>query len=194
MYLKTRNILLTMFTALAAAVLVAAPAAAGPAGIDLGLAQQARTNGLDDAEARSLQAQVGAHLAEFGGTQTAINKIELADGGFVLLALPGETYARDVTAAPGVDAVACPFLYLCAYKGPNYTGDIIALTDCNAQPEPERIPWFTTGSYRNNQTAGTVGRFFVINDDGDEVVSRTGPAFSQVASWNWANTTAIDPC
>jgi hypothetical protein len=180
--MRTKNILVAVTLAVVATVSGAAHATAAPA-----FAAQARTLGLSATQAADLQQEVAGYLGKLGGTQVAVNKIDLGNGGFVLLALPGETYARDLERPSVRGAASCPYLFLCAFKRTNFNGNIIAIIDCNV---PENIPWFTTGSYVNNQTPGTVGTFHLTNGND----SRTGGAYYQRTPWNWATTNSITAC
>jgi Peptidase inhibitor family I36 len=178
--------------AVAAAVVGAAhvTATAAPA-TDLPFAEQARTLGLSNAQAAELQKEVTTYLDKLGGTQDAINKIDLDHGGFVLVTLPGETYARDLenpsVAAPG----DCPASYLCAFRYTNFTGDIISTNVCRSHRD---IPWTTMGSYVNKLSNGARGTFIV--NDGVAGVSRsnTAPSPAQQTPWNWLNTWSIWAC
>lgn len=182
--MRTKNILVAVTLAVAATVTGAAHATAAP---EPAFAAQARTLGLSDTQASDLQKEVAGYLGKLGGTQVAVNKIDLGNGGFVLLALPGETYARDLERPSVTGAASCPYLHLCAFKRTNFNGNIIAVFDCS---DPENIPWTTTGSYVNNQTPGTVGTFRLTNGND----SRTGPAYYERTPWNWLTTARIDAC
>lgn len=185
--MRFKNILLALVIAAtgAGALATGADATTNPSSQRVH-SEQARALGLTDTETVDLQRQVEANIAMFGGHQVAINKIDLDGGGFVLLTLPGETYARDLGTVSATGASSCPYLYLCAFKGANFTGNIIGYTIC----EPDYMPWNTTGSYVNNQTSGTVARFILTDGSG----SNTGPAYYQKTPWNWAWTSKIDPC
>ena len=189
--MRSQNILVAIALVVVGtgAGLACTPATANPV-VHQAFAEQARDLGLTDVDTLDLQRQVEATIAVLGGRQVAINKIELDGTGFVLLSLPGESHARDLGTGSAAGAAGCPYLYLCVFKGTNFTGTMIGYTSC----EPDDMPWHTTGSYVNNQTAGTVGRFTVLDDQGEETISRTGPAYFEKSSWNWAGTYAIDPC
>jgi hypothetical protein len=177
---------LTLLVAIAAALLSFFGSATADPGVPTNqFAGQARDHGLTTAQVRDVQDRVTEYLTEFGGEQVALNKVALPGGRFVVLALPGETHARDLSASPSV-LVACPYTYLCAYKRTGFTGDFFALGECG---ENTSIPWTTTGSYINNQTTGTVAVFHTVSGN-----SRTGPAYYADSSWNWANTISITPC
>jgi hypothetical protein len=48
---------------------------------------------------------------------------------------------------------------MCAYSGPNFTGDDVGMFKCGNYS----IPWFTTGSWDDNQTGGTRPWLFWTN-------------------------------
>lgn len=143
---------------------------------------------LSSQERAELQHRVDRYLATEGGVRVALNKIDLDGSGELLLVLPGETYARDVTTTLVPQAATpCPYEYLCAYSEPNFTGDMRSEARCD---EVITIPWYGNGSYKNNQTPGTRGTFYFT--DGRK--SATGPAYSQMNPFNWDLTYKIDPC
>ncbi|MFG2329605.1 peptidase inhibitor family I36 protein [Streptomyces sp. NPDC048604] len=141
--------------------LIAAPGAAGAAdGARADFSAQARKAGLSSTQAGNLQARVDGYLAKTRGTQLGANKIALPKGGGVLLlALPGEQRARDLDATnTGLGAAAgCPYTYVCAYSGENFTGDELRLYTCNY---PVRIYWSGTGSWINNQRSTLYAKFY----------------------------------
>ncbi|MFI8341993.1 peptidase inhibitor family I36 protein [Streptomyces sp. NPDC085639] len=126
---------------------------------------------------------VDGYLAEEGGKQVAANRIELDSRGFLLLALPGETYARDLAAPVGTRgaAAACPYTYVCAYSQENFKGDFKALFTCNTL---NPIPWTGTGSWKNHQRAELRARFY----DSAGNVGWTSPGGYRKdahAPWGW---------
>lgn len=183
----------------AVALAVAAAAVAGTAHVtataapatDLPFAEQAHTLGLNNAQAAELQKEVTTYLDKLGGTQVTINKIDLDHGGFVLVTLPGETYARDLENPSVADPADCLASYLCAFKGANFFGDILATRVCRASWD---IPWTTIGSYVNKLSNGARGTFII--SDGATGVRRSGtaPSPAQQTTWNWANTWEIWAC
>ncbi|MFI2733565.1 peptidase inhibitor family I36 protein [Streptomyces sp. NPDC018711] len=172
---------------LALLALMAAPSAAGAATGGDAFAAQARSAGLTGAQAKSLQKQVDAYLAKSGGTQVGANKIALP-GGELLLPLPGEERARDLDAPAGVAAASCPYTYVCAYYGQNYTGSELRLFTCNY---PVYINWYTTGSWINNQRAELRAKFY----DKSGVLRWTSPggySSDPAADWRWVGY--LSPC
>ncbi|GHC40090.1 peptidase inhibitor family I36 protein [Streptomyces cinnamoneus] len=169
--------------------LMAAPsawAATGPAGGSAGadFSAQARSLGLSNAQASDLQDRVDAYLAKTHGTQVAANKIALDRGGVLLLTLPGEERARDLDAKGDALTTAlapCPYTYVCAYSGQNFTGDELRLFTCNY---PVRIYWNGTGSWINNQRSTLYARFY----DSSYRVGWTSPggySEDRAAPWGW---------
>ncbi|WP_432006138.1 peptidase inhibitor family I36 protein [Streptomyces parvus] len=150
----------------ALAVLVATPTAAGAGdaarGARADFTAQATSAGLSGAEAKGLQVRVDGYLAKMPGTQVGANKIDLAGGGELLLALPGERNARDLTAPDtGVGAAAdCPYTYVCAYPYENFGGDQLRLYTCDYLTY---IPWTGTGSWINNQRSTLYAKFYGSN-------------------------------
>lgn len=182
--------------ALAVGLTLGAAGAAGAAqssaaGTPSSFAAQARAAGLTSAQVATLQGEANGFIAEHGGTQVALNKVQFP-GGDILFAVPGETYARDLgtastdTTAPAVDET-CPILYFCAYHGTNYTGTAIQLTQCNVQTV---MPWTVTGSWKNDQSEGTRAYFTLI----DGSVVATPGAWSADPSYDWAPVLLIEAC
>src|SRR4051812_737526 len=74
-----------------------------------GFAAQVEQAGLTTAQARGLQVKVDHYLATQGGTQVAANKIAVK-GGEIIVAVPGERYARDLARPASVHPRgACPY-------------------------------------------------------------------------------------
>jgi hypothetical protein len=169
---------------------VNAAGAAAPA-TDLPFAEQARTLGLSDTQAAELQEEVTTYLDKLGGTQVAINKIDLNNDGFVLVTLPGETYARDLDNPSVRDLSRCPAGYLCAFKGTSYTDDMWYWSSCRTHLDR---PWLTQGSYANKLSGGIRGTFVINDGAGGVRRSFTPPAPSQSPTWNWENTWAVWAC
>lgn len=167
----------------------AATGQAGPASHP-GFRAQAKDLGLNGSQARTLQDRVDGYLATTGGTQVAVNKIALKTGGQLLLALPGEERAREVSPA-GADrlaAIACPYTYVCAYSGTDFTGDVFMLYTCDRLTP---ISWTGTGSWINNQNSTLHARFY--NSAGN--VGWTSPggySEDRAAPWGWVYW--LSPC
>lgn len=155
---------------------------------------EARAAGLSTAQANGLQDAVDAYLVKLGGkgTQASPNQIDL-NGAVLNIPVPGEDQPRQLgeTTANGVSATECvgqtPYGWFCAYKAEGFTGANIGMWNCREY----EIPWYTDGSWRNNQTTGT--RPLLTFADGTPW--RMPPAFSQVDSGvDWAPVWKILNC
>lgn len=162
-----------------------ANASAGPGNTLTVFAAQASNAGLDLQQAGVLQAQVDAYLAQVGGAQVAANEIRYAGGASLILPLPGETRARSLIPERAAEPHGCPYQYLCAYQYTNFTGGEIHAFYCNVFVS---MPWGSVGSWRNNQTPGTIGTFVGGSP------ATTGPAYSSSSSHNWLPVTHIKAC
>ncbi|MFH8468356.1 peptidase inhibitor family I36 protein [Streptomyces sp. NPDC017991] len=111
------------------------------------------------------------------------NRIALAGGGELLLTLPGERNARDLTAPDAglSEAGGCPYTYVCAYSGENFTGDELRLFTCNAL---NYIPWAETGSWINNQRSTLYAKFYDSNGNLGWT-SPGGYSEDRHAPWGW---------
>ncbi|MFF2517900.1 hypothetical protein [Streptomyces sp. NPDC058086] len=150
--------------------------------------QQAEELGLTATQAQSLQSRVNSYLKQVGGSQVAVNKIRVDDqGSFILLALPGEKKARDISSSTAA-GYNCPYKYFCAYQSVSYDGDVKAWTSCIDQS----MPWSGYGSWVNNQTPGTVAQF----KSGPDGVTRwrDSGAFSADDSADWTWVWWVKPC
>ncbi|MDT9687197.1 peptidase inhibitor family I36 protein [Streptomyces sp. P9(2023)] len=170
----------------------AAGATTGPGGgsARTDFSAQATAAGLSNSQAKSLQGRVDTYLAKTPGTQVAANEIALAGGGTLLLTLPGEKQARELGAenASRAAAAGCPYTYVCAYKGENFTGDELRLYTCNyAVP----IYWSGTGSWINNQRSTLYAKFYDVNG----YLGWTSPggySEDRHAPWGWVYW--LSPC
>lgn len=150
-------------------------------------AAQAQKAGLTPVEAHALQSRADGYVSQLGGTQTALNRIQLPGGATIALALPGETYARTAEGASLAAGPACPYTYFCAYFRPNFTSDVMMFTECGSNV----IPWSSTGSWINNQTPGTRAKF--LSSDG--IVRWTDPgAYDTDDSADWSWVAYLKPC
>ncbi|MFE5944573.1 hypothetical protein [Streptomyces sp. NPDC056480] len=167
--------------------LLTIPAAAGAAdaarGARADFAAQARSAGLSGTEAKGLQARVDGYLAKTPGTQVGANKIVLKGGGELVLTLPGERNARDLTAPDaGIGAAAgCPYTYVCAYPYEDFAGDELRLYTCNYR---NYIPWNGTGSWINNQRSTLYAKFYDSNGNLGWT-SPGGYSEDRHAPWGW---------
>ncbi|WP_051794319.1 hypothetical protein [Kibdelosporangium aridum] len=164
----------------------AGSAQAAPGRLDT--AAQARALGLEPAQVSLLQGTVDQYLARMGGTQTGPNTIDLAGGGQVSIALPGEDYPRrPATAAAGpCDGGTAPG-YFCAYRRANGKGDQIVMPGCLGYYIPA---FWSTGSWGNNKKKGTRAWFL----DKNKKIIFEYPAPSNRQSYSWSATEQVAPC
>ncbi|MFF6992613.1 hypothetical protein [Streptomyces sp. NPDC010273] len=141
-------------------------------------ASQADALGLTTGQAKELQGRVDGYLSELGGRQVAVNKIDLG-GATVLLSLPGEKTARDVSAnsQPGL---VCPEYTFCAWSQRFFTGDLYEMYQCRTW----NIPWVNRGSWMNNQTTGTIA-FFMDEQKISRWNDRGALDQDEDADWSW---------
>ncbi|HZD16117.1 MAG TPA: hypothetical protein VE196_13535 [Pseudonocardiaceae bacterium] len=139
---------------------------------------QATSLGLTSAQAKTLQVQVNGYLSKLGGTQVAINKINLNDKGYVLFPLPGKKAAA---------ANFCNLYYFCAYSQPDFNGIAINMYACSLYS----IPFKGTGSWANNQTKGTQARMY---DTTGKLIYTTPGAYSGATSGDWTPVTSVRNC
>lgn len=192
--------LLILLSAMAMTVLAAVAgtgtASAAVSDRDLYVAE-ARAAGLSTEKAAGLQNKVDAYLTKLDGkgTQVAPNQIDL--GGAVLnVAVPGEKQPRELGAAAvpgeGPNSPYCKptahYYWFCAYQYANRGGDNVGMYTCGL---PWDIPFYTTGSWENNQTPGT--RPLLTFADGTQW--RMPGAYSyQPSGVNWTPVSSIIAC
>jgi hypothetical protein len=162
-------------------------ASASPASTEVMVfADQARAAGLTTSQVATLQNEVDATLAETGGRQVAVNRIEF-DGGAIQLAIPGEDTARDLAEPVGA-LHTCVYKFFCAYSAPNFTGSFMELYTCGTYG----MPWASNGSWKNNQTTGVRAKF---RDAYGDVIFTTPPAYSaRPTNVNWTPVYYITNC
>ncbi len=181
--------------AVLAAVATPGAASASDARADrAGFVGQARAAGLSAAQAGGLQAKVDDYLAELAGrgTQVSPNQIDLK-GAVLNVAVPGEARPRQLVAATSAAMMVrqCDFYadyeWFCAYQYERKSGDHIGMWACGTY----RIPWYTTGSWENDQTPGTRP----LLTFGDGTTWQMPPAFSeQVTGVYWGTVWSIRNC
>lgn len=153
-------------------------------------AAQARAAGLTAKQADALQAKADKYLAKLGSsaTQVAPDKIVLK-GAVLFLAVPGEAHPRGLSSAADAQlAASCPYYNFCAYSGEGYTGDPILMEQCY---ETFYIPWYTTGSWKNNQTPGTQPLLTFTNGS---TWLMPGAYAVQSSGVGWSPVSNIVPC
>jgi len=167
-----------------ATAIAAGSANASPSGDHSNFVEQGRAVGLTADQIGTLQAKTDAYLAKLGGTQVALNKIDLNGKAAVFVALPGEDHPRalppqygaqstDVNCTGGAD-----FLHFCAYSGSNLTGDQIDMYTCDRY----FMPFGSGGSWDNDQSTGTRAAFYRQDNS---LIHFTDPAHSRNLSANW---------
>ncbi len=165
---------------------------AGTGGRSPSFAARATAVGLTSAQARTLQDRVNAYIAKLGGTQVDVNKVRLNGGQVLLLTLPGEQRARDLSAPVAAQSTNCAYYYFCAYEFQNYVGDSINnqridMYDCTYYG----MPWGGYGSFKNNQTPGTVAKFYNAYKG---LINQTLGAYTESPSFNWTPVWYVKPC
>lgn len=188
---KMKAFLAAVAAVMAGLTVAAGTASASTGGAPAGFAAQARSAGLSGAQAGQLQQEVNGFVGRYGGTQAAINEVDFT-GGSILFAIPGETYARDLTltGSKGIvpDVGTCSYLYFCAFTGTGYSGTKISMYYCQFY---DTFSLYGNGSWINNQTAGTRARFY---DSNYRLIFTTPPAPSRSPSYNWTPVYHIKPC
>ncbi|MEV6333057.1 hypothetical protein [Streptomyces sp. NPDC051909] len=98
---------------------MAGTAGAAPRHATVPFAAQAKALGLNSGQVKALQRRADSYLAERGGTQIAANRIRLADGSTLVLALPGTkgSLGKEQN-GPSVASYACDDGHFCAFSGP----------------------------------------------------------------------------
>ena len=141
------------------------------------LGTQTRSLGLTSTQAATLQAQVNSYISRLGGTQVAINKIDLGNGAYAVLALPGKKSAKNF----------CYYGYFCAYSGTDFQGTAINMYACRSY----QIPFSGPGSWANNQTKGTQARMY---NKAGKLIYTTPPAYSQSTDGSWTSVVTVRNC
>ncbi len=111
-------------------------------------------------------------------------------GGNIVFAVPG-TSPRQLTANSTVIPLdsSCAYLYFCGWENNNFTGSKFSVEACGVY---KYIGWYTaTGSWKNNQSAGTRAGFYDFNH---HLLSYTPPAYSQSKTGNWMPVYWVKPC
>ncbi|GGX81898.1 peptidase inhibitor family I36 protein [Streptomyces fructofermentans] len=116
-------------------------------------AAQAKAVGLSSRQAAQVQDRVDAQLADIKvpAEQVAYNEIRAKDGSAII-----------TVSVPGVANTSCDYEYLCLWTGPNWTDSKLAFYQCRDYDLSHYSAFRndTLTSYKNNQTTGTVARFY----------------------------------
>jgi hypothetical protein len=140
------------------------PGVAGASTDRSGFVAQARAAGLTATQATGLQAKIDDYLTTLDGrgTQVSPNQIDMK-GAVLNVTVPGEKQPRQLVeptrAEYDVDYCVGGYAqpeWFCAYKYEQGEGDSIGMWACWNYS----IPWFTVGSWMNNQTPGTMPRLY----------------------------------
>jgi hypothetical protein len=193
---RTRSAVLTLLGVLLAlaAATSTATASTNTASSHPAFGTQASSLGLTSTQAATLQAEVNGYISKLGGTQVAINKINLNNRGYVLLALPGKQ-----TLVPHV----CGYGYFCAYSGANFTGDSVNMYYCHRYLIPFTSSWRTgSGSWANNQYKNTPTRARITPTRARmynratprRLIYTTPKPYSQDKHANWTPVAIVQPC
>ncbi|MFE0101682.1 hypothetical protein [Streptomyces sp. NPDC059009] len=176
-----------------------ASAQAGPAApASARFAAQAESAHLTSAQTTALQAKVDGYLAKTGGTQVALNKIDLGGKGEILVALKGEAHPRDFASGKGTRVAVSPCLragvshYFCAYRGDSYTGDEILMYTCGTRYYVST--WGRGGSWINDQTRNQESRRARMYNPSGTMIYKTPRAFSYDAHGDWNPVRYVIPC
>lgn len=156
---------------------------------------QAQSAGLSAAQAQGLQAKIDDYLVrlEGRGTQVSPNQIALK-GGMLNVTVPGEAQPRNLVRNPAYPAAvencrpSADFEWFCAYEYERRQGDVIDMWDCFVE---FFIPWFTFGSWENNQTRGTQPRLTFTNG---AIWDMPGAYSNQLTGVGWSPVLKIVPC
>ncbi|MFF3313191.1 hypothetical protein [Streptomyces sp. NPDC002952] len=151
-------------------------------------AAQAKAVGLSSRQAAQLQDRVDAKLADIKvpAEQVGYNEIRAKDGSAIV-----------TVSVPGVADTSCSYKWLCLWTGPNWTDSKVSFTECRDYDlNNYSFNNDTLTSYKNNQTTGTVARFY--NWEGRKVYKFGSTAYhteDSLANTPWDNMIDIvDVC
>ncbi|MGV9453044.1 hypothetical protein [Streptomyces sp. NPDC003635] len=151
-------------------------------------AAQAKAVGLSSRQAAQVQDRVDAKLADIKvpAEQVAYNEIRAKDGSAII-----------TVSVPGVANTSCAYEYLCLWTGPNWTDSKVSFYQCRDYDlNNYAFNNDTLTSYKNNQTTGTVARFY--NWEGRKVYKFGSTAYhteDSLANTPWDNMIDIvDVC
>lgn len=156
------------------------------------LAARAHAAGLTSGAISTTQQQVDSFIAVNGGSQVALNQVKFA-GGTATFGVPGATEqaAKDGVVVPF--DTSCSYYHFCGWKYDNYSGSgsagsKIDLVSCGSYTA---ISWGSGGSWKNNQSTGTVARMY---DSNHNEIYHTPGAYSSDAHANWLPVYYVKPC
>ncbi|MGW3649006.1 peptidase inhibitor family I36 protein [Streptomyces sp. NPDC000878] len=190
------SVLLAM-VAIVATVAGTGTASAAPDTGRAAFVTEARGAGLSAEQATGLQNKVDAYLAKLDGrgTQISPNQIDLK-GAVLNLTVPGEKQIRQLgdvgILAEGIGSTECiggaRYGWFCAYAGQNFSGERLGIYRCGVT---WTIPWFSVGSWDNNQTPGTSPLLTFTNGSTWQMPPARS---SQTTGVNWAPVLSIRAC
>ncbi|GGO47178.1 hypothetical protein [Streptomyces lasiicapitis] len=161
-------------------------------------ASQAESARLTSAQTTALQADVDRYLKKTGGTQVALNKIDLKGKGQILVALPGEDRPRDFASGDGMRMAADPCKSpvvsktFCAYQKDNFEGTRIDMVTCNKKYYVST--WGRGGSWINDQTRNLESRRARMYNPRGDMVYKTPQAYSFDKHGDWNPVRYVIPC
>ena len=152
---------------------------------------QARTAGLSTAQVKALQHAVDGYVAQTGGTQVSANRVNFA-GGNVIVAVPGQKYAKDLAdqgKAVPMSYSNCLLGDFCAYSGGSGTGTMKSYYICQ-----DVVPFSSgQGSVYNHQTGGAPAYLYRYRSNGTTYLALTLTPPNK-AAWSWIGTADIRTC
>lgn len=187
------KVLLTVGLPALLTTVLAVPAGASATAGQRNFAEQGKATGLSAAQIAELQTTVDGYLAKVGGTQLALNKIDLNGTATLYVALSGEDHPRSLAATFGAQATdpnctpGADFLHFCAYRLTNFRGDQIDMFACRRYT----MPWVGDGSWDNNQSSGTRARFY--GSSGNLLYTTPAP-HSLNLSYDWTPVFSVVNC
>lgn len=174
----------------------AGTASASTAAIQPRITAEAHAAGISLAKAEKLQQEVTSFIRAHGGTQAALNVVDLS-GGSITFVVPGEKYARDLatTDRPLAAASGCAYLAFCAYNEISYGGsEVSAFDNCEYLSLPNAFSG--QGSYINRLPLYTSATWYGKTYNVLYVTPDTTPSDPAVSNpeVNWAPVWYIKAC
>lgn len=158
--------------------------------------------GLSAGQASALQAKVDGYLATLAGRgkQVSPNQIDMG-GAMLTVTVPGEERTRRLAPAARVAVDGChdarglpsPAAYgwFCAYSRGGFQGDTVAMYHCDNY----FIPFYTWGSWENNQTPGTRPvLYFLIGGGKPPWLMPAAPSAVFTETVDWSQVSSITNC
>ncbi|MFI6588339.1 hypothetical protein [Embleya sp. NPDC050493] len=162
-------------------------------------APQAASAHLTAAQTSALQTEVDGYLKTMGGTQVALNKIDLDGKGEVLVALPGEAHPHDFASGDGNRVAADPCTTgtgasgnFCAYQRDSYQGTRIDMWQCDTRYYVST--WGSGGSWINDQTRNQESRRARMYNPSGTLIYTTPVAYSSDPHGDWNPVRYVIPC